>query len=83
MRIAFFDLEDWEQAELHKGLFEGHSLYLSADPLVEGTLADAADAEIISVFVYSLLNRAVLDRLPKLMSIATRSTGYGHIDLAR
>jgi D-lactate dehydrogenase len=83
MRIAFFELEDWERAELNKGLFEGHTLRLSTEPLSERNLGEARDAEIVSVFVYSSLGRAVLDQMPNLKFIATRSTGYDHIDLGR
>ena len=82
MRIAFFELEEWEQEELRKGLFEGHELHLSTEPLTERTLVEGRDAEIVSVFVHSQLNRATLDKLPNLKLIATRSTGFDHIDLA-
>jgi D-lactate dehydrogenase len=37
--------------------------------------------EIASVFIYSSLNAETLRRMPKLKMIATRSTGYDHIDL--
>ena len=82
MRIAFFELEEWEDAELRKGPFEGHDLHLSSEPLNERTLTEEHDAEIVSVFVHSQLNRAALDKLPNLKFIATRSTGFDHIDLA-
>jgi D-lactate dehydrogenase len=81
MKIAFFELEDWEREELGKGLFEGHILHLSTEPLTEQTLAAVQDLEIVSVFIYSALQQAALDRLPKLKFIATRSTGFDHIDL--
>jgi D-lactate dehydrogenase len=82
MKIAFFELEDWEREELQKGLFTGHELALSTEPLNERTLTKEHDAEIVSVFVHSSLNRAALDKLPNLKFIATRSTGFDHIDLA-
>ncbi len=81
MKIAFYELEDWEQSELQKGLLEGHELHLSTLPLNERTLRGEHDAEVVSVFVYSTLNRNTLDRLPNLKLIATRSTGFDHIDL--
>ncbi len=81
MKIAFFELEDWEQEELKKGLFEGHELRVSTEPLNEHTLTEEHDAEIVSVFVHSNLNRAALGKLPNLKFIATRSTGFDHIDL--
>jgi D-lactate dehydrogenase len=82
MKIAFFELEDWEKAVLGDGRFEGHTLHLSTEPLTERTLEQAQDADIVSVFVYSTLNRQILEKLPGLKFIATRSTGYDHIDLA-
>ncbi|MBZ5564823.1 MAG: hydroxyacid dehydrogenase [Acidobacteriia bacterium] len=82
MKIAFYELEDWERSELETGLFQGHTLHLATEPLTEKTLAAARDAEIVSVFIYSALNRAALEQLPNLKLIATRSTGFDHIDLA-
>lgn len=82
MKIAFFELEDWEEVELRKGAFEGHDLHLSPEPLNARTLREDHDAEIVSVFVHSQLNRPTLDKLPHLKFIATRSTGFDHIDLA-
>lgn len=39
------------------------------------------EAEVISVFVDSVVTRQVMDKMPKLRLIATRSSGYNHIDL--
>ena len=50
---------------------------------VDGPLASAfatlGECELLSVFVHS---RAILAPLPALRLVATRSTGYDHIDLA-
>lgn len=40
-----------------------------------------ADAEALSTFIYSKVDSAFLDAHPKLRLIATRSTGFDHIDL--
>lgn len=37
---------------------------------------------VASVFIYSRVSAALLKRMPKLRLIATRSTGFDHIDLA-
>jgi len=50
--------------------------------LSEQTAAQVQDVPIISTFIRSPLSRAVLDHLPKLRFIATRSTGYDQIDVA-
>lgn len=44
-------------------------------------IAQAADADILSVFIYSRIGERELAAMPKLKLIATRSTGYDHIDL--
>ncbi len=46
-------------------------------------MTEARSAEIVSVFVHSRLDREALERLPNLKFIATRSTGFDHIDLTR
>ncbi len=81
MKIAFFELEDWERDELAVDPFKGHEVRLSAQPLSERGLGEAGDAEIISVFVHSKLTAKALAKLPALKFIATRSTGFDHIDL--
>jgi len=82
MKIAFFELEDWELEALRKTRFEGHTLELSAEPMSARGLARDGDADVVSTFIHSTLDRATLERLPKLKFIATRSTGFDHIDLA-
>lgn len=39
------------------------------------------DAEVLSVFIHSKIDRAFLDRHPKLKLIAIRSSGYDHVDV--
>jgi D-lactate dehydrogenase len=51
----------------------------------EATAQDASsgmDAEVMSVFVNSRIDASVLERFPSLKLIATRSTGFDHIDIA-
>lgn len=40
-----------------------------------------ADVEILCPFIYSQINKKIIDALPKLKLIITRSVGYNHIDL--
>lgn len=81
MKIAVFEVEPREAAAFD-ALKSGHVLSLTEQPLSPDTAAGFADAEAVSVFIYSRLDRALLAKLPKLKLIATRSTGYDHIDLA-
>ena len=79
-KIAFFETEEWEKPYL-KGKLKGNELYFFGDILNEKSASKARDADIISVFIYSKINRKVLGKLKKLQLIATRSTGFDHIDL--
>jgi D-lactate dehydrogenase len=54
---------------------------------ITGTLTEAplevlALVEILIPFIHSKIGRAEIDMMPHLQLIATRSTGYDHIDLA-
>ncbi len=80
MKIAFFETEDWERAELEPALRE-HQLSFFSQPLTAEAMESAPDAEILSPFVYSQLTRDILSHFPRLKFIATRSTGYDHIEL--
>jgi D-lactate dehydrogenase len=80
MKIALFETEEWEhQACL--GLQVEHVVACTAEVLDESIAAAHSDAEVVSPFVNSRLDAGVLARLPRLKLIATRSTGYDHIDL--
>jgi len=80
MKIAFFEIEDWEKDTLSKEL-TGHTVEFSREPLSEKNCATYSGLEIISPFIYSSLNPATFSKLSKLKMIATRSTGFDHIDL--
>ncbi len=79
--LACFETEPWEEAYLRAQL-GGLELRSAPDPLTRETIAVARDASIISVFIHSHLTAELLDELANLRCIATRSTGYDHIDLA-
>lgn len=80
MKIAIFEIEDWER-EAVSGLGDEHEIVYRRERLTERTAGEAADADIVSTFIYSDLGRPVLDRLERLKLIATRSTGFDHIDM--
>lgn len=80
MRISFFEVEDWERDYL-KNRLKGHELLFFKDPLAMDNVEKAKDTEILSVFIYSDASEPVLGEMPELKMIATRSTGYDHIDL--
>lgn len=81
MKVAIFETAEWEH-EACLRLQPDHTVNCTREPLTAQTVAAHADAEVMSPFVNSKLGADVLVRLPHLKLIATRSTGYDHIDLA-
>lgn len=81
-RIVFFETEDWEEQYVKQSPLQQHEPKLFRERLTDDTAKLAEDARIVSAFIYSDINKKVLDQLPKLEMIATRSTGYDHIDAA-
>ena len=79
MRVAFFEVKDWERAYLSERLPSDQSYF--ATGILTAPAKELRDIEALSVFIYSHLTREVLDALPELKFIATRSTGFDHIDV--
>ncbi len=76
MKILFLETKEWE-AEYLKTKFKHKELVFCES----GDLAMHKDCEILSNFVNSPVNAEVLNQLPNLKYITTRSTGFDHIDL--
>lgn len=81
MEIAFFEIEDWEKDYL-KDKLKNHELVFSKDILNEKTASLAKNADIVSIFIYSKINKKNLNEFKQLKAITTRSTGFDHIDVA-
>lgn len=80
LKIAFFEVEPWEKDYLKKRLPQ-QQLYFFADILKIGDLTKIKDCRVLSPFIYSKINAAVIKKLPDLKFVATRSTGFDHIDI--
>lgn len=79
MKICVFELERWEK-EAFSPLMAEHQLEFSNEPLTSENAHEYADAEAVSTFIYSSVGKDVLDAMPHLKIIASRSTGVDHID---
>jgi len=77
MKIAFYETRE-DEIQYFSEKLKGYELYFFKEPISENNLVDA---EIISVFIDSRINKEILDKLKNLKFICTRSTGYDHIDL--
>lgn len=82
MKIAFFEVMPGEREMLAAQLPTGHDVSFHEEKLDGDTIALAAGADIVSVFVKSDVTPAVVDALPDLKLITTRSMGYDHIAVA-
>jgi D-lactate dehydrogenase len=80
MKVVVFETEEWER-EACRRLMAAHEVACTAEPLNERTVEAFADAEVVATFINSRLGAGVLGLLPRLRLVATRSTGYDHIDL--
>ncbi len=79
-KIAFFEIEDWQKDYLKRNLRDIELSFL-AEPLSSENINSAASCSIVSPFIYSQINKDTLQGLPDLKMIATRSTGFDHIDI--
>ena len=83
MKVVFFETAPWERRYLARALKRtGLSAQFVTEPLSERVVAKARGALVVSVFIYSRLTRSLVSRLRGVRLIATRSTGFDHIDLA-
>jgi len=79
-RVAIYESEPNERAVLERKL-TGHALDFQTSTVQESPPSPPGP-EVLSVFIGSRVDAAVLERMPALRLVATRSTGYDHIDLA-
>ena len=80
MKIAFFEIKGWEKKFLRKRL-KGHQLEFYNGPLNSENVNKIKNFDIVSVFIYSKIDKHILSKLSRVKLIATRSTGFDHIDL--
>ena len=79
MKIAFFEVEGWEDAAL-RAAFPNDELSLMRERLSEEAIPSETDFDVISIFVGSQVTEKVLAAFPNLKFLTTRSVGFDHID---
>ena len=81
-KIGFFGVKSWERKTIETEIANldatGVGIFTEE---VQDKIELAKKYEVISVFIYSKLDKTVLDQLPNLKMVATRSTGMDHIDV--
>lgn len=79
MKFVFFEIEEWQKQPILDA-FPNEQVVFTEDILSDKTADKYSDAEMISTFIHSVVPKEVIDKLPNLKLIATRSTGFNHID---
>jgi len=80
MKTAFFEVKPWEQVYLKSQLSDAPAVFFE-EKLSAENVGQANGCQIISVFVDSQIDKNILEQLPNIKMIATRSTGFDHIDM--
>ncbi|MDO8623725.1 MAG: hydroxyacid dehydrogenase [archaeon] len=80
MKIAFFEIELWEK-DYVKTQLKGFDLTFFEEKIDSNNLNKISNIDILSTFIYSTIDKNIIDSLKSLKYIATRSTGFDHIDL--
>ncbi len=80
MKIAFFELSKADQSSFLAS-FIGAEVVFFEEKLNADVVSKIQDVEVVSVFVDSMIDKNIIDALPNLKFIATRSTGFNHIDI--
>jgi D-lactate dehydrogenase len=83
MKIAFFEIENWEIEYIRNRESEigNRELFFYKEKLNKDNLPMERDFDVISVFVGSEIKKEVVEAFSNLKLITTRSTGFDHIDL--
>jgi D-lactate dehydrogenase len=80
MKIHYFSGEAWEE-EYAREKLQGEEVIFHTGPLSAFPDLSDPDATALCTFIESPIGEDVLNRFPSLRLIATRSTGFDHIDL--
>ena len=80
MQIAFFELEKWEEEYIKTNL-PNQEVLMIPEKLTLENASNYQNVEAVSIFIYTNLQKELIDKLPNLKFVATRSTGFDHIDL--
>lgn len=80
LSIVFLEVEPWEKEYL-KPRLKNFELSFFEEELNGNILRKITNADVVSPFIYSFFNKRNLSLFKNLKFIATRSTGFDHINL--
>jgi D-lactate dehydrogenase len=79
--IVFFETTKTEEHFLRKRIGRNFSLQFFPEPIQDVPVKKFVKADIVSVFIYSVVRKDLIRNMKHLKLITTRSTGFNHIDV--
>lgn len=79
-KILFSEIEPWEREYLRSKLRKYKPKFIK-EKILPKTAGKYRGYNIISTFIYSKIDKQAIQKLKNLKFIATRSTGFDHIDI--
>lgn len=79
MKITFLEVIENDKESIKKNFPEAE---ISEEQLSACNVEKFKESEVVCIFIYSKIDVAILDKMPKLKLIVTRSAGFDHIDMA-
>lgn len=80
MKIGFFEVRPGEEAFFKQSLPQDELIF-STGPLTEANMSQFPGLEVITSHTLTVISQQVIDAYPALKLIATRTTGFDHIDV--
>ena len=81
MKITIFDTEN-TQIEKFQEALKNHETRILNESIQSVNLLQYKDSDIISVSIHSKISKDLINSIPNLKYIITRSTGFEHIDMS-
>ncbi len=79
--IAFFETTKREEQFLRKKFGRNISVQFFEEKIQDVPVQKFIKTDVISVFIYSVVTKELLAKMKNLTLVATRSTGFNHIDV--
>ena len=80
MKIAFFEITDLEKNKFEKA-FPNDELNFWEGTIQDTEIGQFCESNVLCIFVHSEVGKEIINQMPNLKLIATRSTGTDHIDI--
>lgn len=83
MKIVFLEIQERDKEYIKTSFPSENIVFINKNigELTDDEWKGIYDADILSVFIYSIIDKNTLDKFSNLKFITTRSTGFDHIDI--